>query len=56
MFEIQVKHGQFALSNGFANISKYSEFCHEREVLFNPLNYFKIKEIKICTFLLKDEN
>ena len=33
------------LDFGYADISKYSDFPNEKEVVFNPLNTFKIIKI-----------
>lgn len=50
LFIINVEVGpqQNKFSYGFADISKFSCFYTEREILFNPLNYFKIIYIKTC--------
>ena len=44
---IQVKkehlHGE--LNNGFADISEHSPHPYEKEVLFNPMNLFKILSV-----------
>ncbi len=53
IYEVRVTNFEKSSMNvpGFASISKFSNYFAEQEILFNPLNYFHILEVK--TTILK---